>query len=133
MNDPKELFARCNYTELYQIARDQKLAVTPTATREELISLIVDEAVPPEGTTQIDAWRRGIMRFLAEHRRKLETQLACPAAVLYRDPPGRPAEEVVMQIQQEGLACFGCTDARVLYCLTTQTATNRQLIQLKKR
>lgn len=109
-----ELFEGFNHTELYQSARDAGLNVLPSMRREELISYLTGEAEPPEKPHELDRWRHGIMGFVLEHWRALETQLECPAKS--KDPR----------------ACFQCIDTQVVTCLV-QNENDIQLIRLHKK
>lgn len=95
-----DLFAEFNQTELYQTARKAGIVVLPSATKEDLISYLMGEAEPPLVVHELDTWRHGIMGFLLEHWRAVETQLTCPAKT--KDPR----------------ACFNCLDTQVVACLT---------------
>jgi hypothetical protein len=109
-------FSRCNHSELYQLARGQGHVVLPDLSREALIRIIIGEDTPPPSTAHdIDETRLAIMRFIIDHRKKLETQLTCPARSFKED------------------ACFGCVDAQVLSCLTSNGANNQRLILLHKK
>ena len=110
-----ELFDRCNHTELYQIAKRNGFDVSPTSTRDELIRVIIYEAQPLPHNFNIDEWRRAIMRFVIDHRKKLETQLTCPARSFKED------------------ACFRCVDARVTHCLTVNGNEGLKLIERYKK
>lgn len=110
-----ELFSRCNHTELYQIARNAGHVVLPNASREDLISIIIGDVQPTAVRHDIDETRIAIMKFIIDHRKKLETQLTCPAKSFKED------------------ACFGCVDAQVISCLTSNGANNQKLILLHKK
>lgn len=111
-----QLFEQCNHTELYQLARRAGFIVSPNLSREALIKIIIYEEQPPATDYHdIDEWRRAIMRFLIDHKRVLETQVTCPARSFLED------------------ACFGCVDAQVLTCLTSNGPENLRLIQLRKK
>lgn len=110
------LFDRCNATELYQIARRNGFVVLPSVRREDLIRIIIGEQEPPPlEKHEIDEYRFAIMRFLIDHRRRLETQLDCPARSFQPD------------------ACFACVDTQVMHCLTSNGKENQRLIQLRKK
>lgn len=116
MTELYELFARCNETEAYQIARRAGLNVFPDLPKENLIRCILgEEEPPPRAPHDIDLWRLTIMQFVLDHRRKLEAQLKCPAKTM--DPR----------------ACFGCVDAQVLSCLVHNNANNHELVQIRKK
>jgi hypothetical protein len=109
-----KLFEQCNHSELYQIARRAGHNVPPNLSREALIKVIIYEEQPTAAYHDIDEWRRAVMRFLIDHKRILETQITCPAKSFLED------------------ACFGCVDAQVLTCLTSNPE-NLHLIQLRKK
>lgn len=111
---PYELFERCNETELYQIARASGVIVSPSATKDQLIKYIIGEELPPSTPQEFDEWRLAIMRFVIEHRAKLEVQLRCPAKSM--DPR----------------ACFQCVDQQVVSCLV-DNKNNLNLIRLHKK
>jgi hypothetical protein len=113
--DCYELFSRCNHTELYQIARDNGHAVLPNVSREALIGILAGDVESPTVPHNIDETRLAIMKFIIDHRKKLETQLDCPAKSFQPD------------------ACFGCVDAQVISCLTSNGADNQRLILLHKK
>jgi hypothetical protein len=109
------LFERCNHTELYQIARSVGFVVMPSLSREALIRIIVYDQLPAHLEEHaVDEWRLAIMRFIIDHRKRLETQLDCPAKSFQPD------------------ACFGCIDTQVVSCLTSN-AGNIHLIQLHRK
>lgn len=109
-----ELFAEFNHTELYQMARRAGLAVSPATVKEDLIKYLNGEAEPPPVVHEIDHWRHGIMGFLLEHWRAMETQLTCPART--KDPR----------------ACFNCLDTQVVTCLV-QNEKDIHLIRRHKK
>ena len=109
------LFAGCNHSELYQIAREQGHVVLPSLERDTLIRIILGAENPPIIYEHIvDEWRHAIMGFVIDHRKALETQIKCPASSFKPD------------------ACFGCLDQRVFSCLVANPHQQR-LIQLYKR
>jgi len=110
-----EAFSNCNHTELCQVARRAGHNIRPTMTRDELIKIIVLDAPPSAEVNDFDETRRAIMRFLIEHRKKLETQITCPAKSFEPD------------------ACFGCVDAQVICCLVSNGPETQQLITLHKK
>jgi hypothetical protein len=59
----------------------------------------------------VHALRHGIMSFLLEHWRQLETQITCPAKS--KDPR----------------SCFGCIDTQVVTCLV-QNPENEHRIEM---
>jgi hypothetical protein len=113
--DYQTLFERCNHSELLQIARRAGHNVFPNLAREVLIQIIIEEEPTQAPLHDIDATRVAIMRFIIDHRKKLETQISCPAKSFKED------------------ACFGCVDAQVLSCFISNGANNQRLIQLHKK
>lgn len=114
--DYYELFSRLNHSELYQLVRRNGHTVLPNLDKDALIRILTEEQPPPViELHDIDETRRAIMRFIIDHRKKLETQLTCPARSFKED------------------ACFGCVDAQVLSCFTSNGADNQRLIQLHKK
>lgn len=111
---PSELFQQCNDSELYQMARAAGFVVSPAARKADLIKYLLGEAEPPAISHEVDRWRRGIMGFVLEHWRALETQLTCPART------------------KEPTACFNCLDQQVVTCLV-QNANDVHLIQVHKK
>jgi len=98
-------FEALNHSELYQMCRDAQINAHPATPRETLIQLLLGELEPPPNAPHpIDGWRHGIMGFLLEHWRAIESQLTCPAKS--KDPR----------------ACFGCVDTQVISCLVTNEA-----------
>lgn len=108
------LFDHYNHTELYQMCQRAEIAALPTDSRETLIKFLEGELEPPPRPHELDLWRYGIMGFLLDHWRKVETQLTCPAK------SGDPR------------ACFGCVDAQVVSCLISNNA-NISLIRLYRK
>jgi hypothetical protein len=111
----QKLFERLNHTELFQIARRAGHNVFPNLAREALIQIIISEEQVQAPLNDIDATRFAIMRFIIDHRKKLETQISCPAKSFKED------------------ACFTCVDAQVLSCFINNGANNQRLIQLHKK
>lgn len=109
-----ELFEQCNISELYQMARAAGLTVSPSTRKPDLIKYLTGEAEPPVVPHEVDRWRRGIMGFLIEHWRAVETQLTCPARS--KDPN----------------ACFNCLDQQVVACLV-QNENDVHLIRVHKK
>ena len=109
------LFAHCNSSELYQIAREGGHVVLPSLPNDQLIRIIVGaEPAPPLHEHVVDSYRHAIMAFIIDHRKALETQIKCPARSFKPD------------------ACFGCLDQQVYSCLVANPDQQR-LIQLYKR
>lgn len=94
------------------MARDAGLVVRPDTTRDALIAYITGEAEPPTIPNDLDSWRHGIIGFLLDHWRQVETQLTCPAK----------------NLKKGGSACFGCIDTQVVSCLVTN---ERDLYQIR--
>lgn len=103
------IFAKLNHSELYQTARSAGLSVLPSESRENLIAYLVGEKEPPPIEHELDMWRNGIMGFLIEHWRQVETQLTCPARS--KDPR----------------ACYGCVDTQVVSCLVDNESDLHQI------
>jgi hypothetical protein len=102
-------FAKLNHTELYQMARAAGLVVLPSESKENLIAYVLGEKEPPPIEHGIDMWRNGIMAFLIEHWKQVETQLTCPARS--KDPR----------------ACYGCVDTQVISCLVSNETDLHQI------
>jgi hypothetical protein len=127
------LFTEYNHTEIFQKAR-AGFDIAPNLAREALIKILIGQEEPPPGGYDMDEWRRATIRFLLDHRRVLETQIACPAKVLYREPtPSEIHEQIVEQMHAQKEACFGCVDAQVIHCITSNGDNNYQLIRLRKK
>ncbi len=109
-----ELFAQCNHTELFQMARAAGFEVSPATRKEDLIGYLLGTAEPPAVPNEVDRWRHGIMGFLIQYWRAVETQLTCPARS--KDPR----------------ACFTCLDQQVVTCLV-QNEKDIHLIQVHKK
>lgn len=101
-------FSALNHTELFQMCCSAGIPARPNAPRETLIQYLLGEQEPPNNNP-IDAWRHGIMGFLIEHWRAVETQLNCPAKS--KDPR----------------ACFQCVDTQVISCLVTNKSDLHQI------
>jgi len=113
--DFSEPFRKCSHTELYQIARRAGHNVHPLYSREQLIKVITLEEEGSSTPNEFDEIRLAIMRHLIEHRKRLETQITCPAKSFLPD------------------ACFGCVDAQVAHCYVNNGEDNQRLIQLHKK
>ena len=107
-------FEALNLTELYQMARHAGIVVLPSETREKIIAYLLGEEEPPIVEHGLNSWRHGIMGFVLEHWRALETQLTCPAKT--KDPR----------------ACFQCVDTQVISCLVSNER-DLHLIQLHRK
>jgi hypothetical protein len=128
------LFTEYNHTELPQKARAAGFDIAPNLAREAIIQILIGQEEPPPGGHDMDEWRRATIRFLLDHRPVLETQIACPAKVLYREPtPAEMHETVIAQMHEQKEACFGCVDAQVIHCITSNWDNNYQLIRLRKK
>jgi hypothetical protein len=88
--------------------------VPPSTTKEKMIAYLTVEEDPEDLVNPIDDWRLGIMQFVSDYWKKLETQITCPAKS--KDPR----------------ACFQCPDSRVIACVVTNGSEAEQLIQLRK-
>lgn len=79
-----------------------------------------EPAYPNEEDHPINAWRFGIIRFVDDYWKQIETQLDCPVKKL-RDlehPDPRP--------------CFGCIDTQVIACVI-DNEDNEHLIEQRKK
>ena len=114
-NDDHDLFAPINHTEAYQMARSAGIVALPDTSKELLVAYLLGEQEPDTETHhELDRWRHGIMGFILEHWRVMETQLTCPAKS--KDPR----------------SCFQCVDAQVVSCLV-QNESNIHLVRLHKK
>lgn len=107
MKPPSE-FDRYNHTELLQTCQRAGLTVSPSDTREKLIDYLECRDEPPpldESEHTFHAWRHGLINFLLNYWKHLETQITCPARAL-KDP-----------INPNPRPCFGCIDTKVVDCL----------------
>lgn len=98
MTSCNSVWARCNHTELYQVARDAGLPAVPSDSPEKLIALLEGERTTGE-VHEIDRWRNAIMVFVNDFWPKLQSQIECPAK------------------SREPRACYGCPDQQVIACL----------------
>lgn len=111
---PSDNFDKLNHTELYQMCRKAKLYVLPSTPRERMAAYLLGEEELEDVQHPIDEWRLGIMKFVQDYWKKLETQVMCPARSL--DPR----------------ACFQCPDSRVVACVVSNGPEAEKLIQLRK-
>ena len=117
-------FDHCNHTELYQLCVRAQIPVLPNESREMMISYLEGESEPvlqKEGDHPIHAWRNGIIRFVDDYWKQIETQLDCPVRKL-RDlehPDLRP--------------CFGCIDTQVIACIVDNEDNERLIEERKKK
>lgn len=112
-------FEAYNHTELYQSCINAGILVRPNESREEMISYLEGEAEPPPVTDAdhvFNTWRHGIIGFINEYWRRLETQLTCPARAMKHPTHPNPKP------------CFGCLDAQVVHCLVSNLE-NAKLIE----
>lgn len=102
------VFDGYNQTELLQACARARINVVPSTAREQLISYLDGEVEPPD-TKEIDnifhSWRYGIIGFLNDHWREIESQITCPARDLRSTTNPNPKP------------CFGCLDTQVVSCL----------------
>jgi hypothetical protein len=112
-SNESHIFDALNHTELYQLCRGAEIYVSPDATREKMVAYLSGEEEPELVQHPIDDWRHGLMRFVIDYWKKLETQITCPAKS--RDPK----------------ACFQCIDTRVIACVVTNEP-NENLIHIRK-
>jgi hypothetical protein len=107
-----ELYAalkRCNRTELAQLCKETGREVHPTMSTEGVLLVLVGEEQPV--ANPIDTWRDAIMDFVLANWDKVRPQITCPA------------------ISQSPKACHGCSDMRVVACLTTSSDRTLEEIQ----
>lgn len=109
MSQDSAIFDRMNLTELYQTCRAAGLVVLPNNSRQNFVAYLLGEKEPPTISHGIDSWRNGIMGFLIEHWKQVETQLTCPARS--KDPR----------------SCFGCVDTQVVSCLVSNEPDLHQI------
>lgn len=103
-------FEAYNHTELYQACLNAGILVRPSESREDMIAFLEGWKEPPVITDAdhvFHTWRHGIIGFLNEYWRRLETQLVCPARMMRHPTNPNPKP------------CFGCLDTQVVYCLVT--------------
>ena len=103
---------RCNRTELYQLCRRAKLHPRTSASREELMSLLLGHMEGGNDPTSIDLWRKGLKGFVEDNRSVLQPQLVCP-------------------IRDDINACQGCLDTQVMACVVEQR-DYEELIQIRR-
>lgn len=112
------VFDGYNHTELYQTCLAAGILIRPNEARDAMISYLEGLAPPPD-ISEVDhvfhGWRHGIIGFLTEHWRKIETQIVCPARAL-KDP-----------VNPNPRPCFGCLDVQVALCVV-QNYKNESLI-----
>jgi hypothetical protein len=116
-------FDRCNRTELYQLCVRAEIPVRPNETREAMIAYLNGEKEPvlqDEKDHAIHSWRHGIIRFVDEYWKQIETQLDCPVRKL-RDPNN-----------PDPRPCFGCLDTQVIACIV-DNEENEPLIEARKK
>lgn len=100
MEGLRDLFQNYNLTELYQSCQSHGIRLPKGATRETMLSILSGEQpAPTDASNDLDEWRLAIMGFVLDYWDRLSTQITCPAST--KDP----------------LACFGCVDSQVRYCL----------------
>jgi len=106
----------CNHTELYQTCRRVGLNVHPNMDAAVLRALL--EGSVEDLTTDpnpIDEWRDGLMGFLLDNWKRMQSQLFCPAK------SGDPK------------SCYQCVDAQVIHCLTTNQSVEASVVQTIRR
>lgn len=120
---PAEVFADLNRTELYQLCRRAGLHVHPAWDREQLIAALQD-ADPTEAFDHpIDDLREALIAFITQHWKTLRPQLKCPAKDLMNPDPKKANER----------PCFGCSDMRVVACVTLAGHANTERIHQLRR
>lgn len=106
------VFDSYNHTELHQACTQAGLFVRPDISREQMIAYLECWEEPPpmlEEDNIFHSWRHGLIGFLLQHWREIETQITCPARAL-KDP-----------IKPNHRPCFGCLDVKVIDCLVENT------------
>lgn len=101
-------FEAYNHTELYQTCINAGILVRPNEVREEMIAYLEGWKEPPpitDADNVFHTWRHGIIGFLNEYWRRVETQLMCPARMMKHPTNPNPKP------------CFGCLDTQVVHCL----------------
>lgn len=102
------VFDTYNQTELVQTCLGAGIVVLPSAKREDLIAYLEGWTEAPalqEVDNVFHTWRHGLIGFLNEHWREIETQITCPARFLRA------------KVNQNTRPCFGCLDTKVVDCL----------------
>lgn len=103
-------FEAYNHTELYQTCISAGIFVRPNEARSEMIAYLEGVKEPPPITDAdhvFNTWRHGIIGFINEYWRRLETQLTCPARMMKHPKTPNPNP------------CFGCLDTQVVHCLVS--------------
>ena len=101
-------FDAYNHTELYQACLRAEILVRPNAAREDMVAYLEGWEEPPEideNDNVFHSWRHGLINFINEYWKTIQTQLTCPARMM-RDP-----------VSPNPKPCFGCTDAQVVTCI----------------
>ena len=122
---PAEVFADLNRTELYQLCRRAGLHVHPAWEREHLIQALQD-AIPDDALGfehPIDDLREALIAFITQHWKTLRPQLKCPAKDLMHPDPKKVNSR----------PCFGCSDMRVVACVTLAGTSNAERIHQLRR
>jgi hypothetical protein len=102
----------CNRTELFQMCQEAGLKPLPKHGINELMLMLVGEHQHnPDDFNDIDSWRHGLAGFVLDHWKVLQNQLKCPLK------------------SQDPLSCFGCLDAQVICCITTNS---NNLVQIRR-
>ena len=102
------VFDSYNATELYQSCIEAGIPTRPDASREQMIAYLEGWEEPPttpDDDNIFNSWRYGLIDFLLQHWREIETQITCPAKAL-KD-----------KIKPNPRPCFGCIDIKVVDCL----------------
>lgn len=116
------LFSEVNSTELLQIAQRAGIFVKPGTPRDEVVGYLLGVLQQSTNTTNVDEWRAGICAFIFEYWASLRSQIDCPAKELgsLLEHAGAPNKWLPMVSNPRApIACFGCTDQRVMSCLVT--------------
>lgn len=132
-SDPtREFYEACNQTELYQLCMRSGLVVSPATPRGKLVSYLFGTEIPPNDEHPVHAWRNGLIGLVQDYWVGIEAQLRCPAKELGpRAGDGEPPKPDPSN-PDAPLACYRCSDTRVVACLVENEA-HEGLIQLHRK
>src|SRR5665213_3083659 len=108
MSNEPSVFDPYNCTELHQACASAGINIKPDTEKADMIAYLEGWKEPPvcnEVDNVFHSWRHGLIGFLNEYWREIETQITCPARALKAtvNPNPRP--------------CFGSLDTQVVHCL----------------
>ena len=115
-------YERYNHTELYQTCLAAGIMVRPNEAMEEMVAYLEGWKEPPafqEIDNVFHTWRHGIIGFLNEHWKRIETQITCPARTM-KDP-----------LQPNPRPCFGCLDTQVATCIVQNNENEQRIDALR--